>query len=44
MPGDDPLFIIVAGDVRENVKPVLAKLLDRIKAEAVTKRGIGPGV
>lgn len=36
-PGDDLLFIIVAGDLRENIKPVLAELLDRIKAEAVTK-------
>ena len=36
-PGDDLLFIVVAGDIRENVKPVLADLLDRIKAEAVTK-------
>lgn len=39
-PGDDLLFIIVAGDIRENIKPVLAELLDRIKAEAVTKREI----
>jgi len=39
-PGDDLLFIIVAGDIRENIKPVLADLLDRIKAEAVTKREI----
>ena len=37
-PGDDLLFIIVAGDIRENVKPVLANLLDRIKSEAVSKR------
>lgn len=37
-PGDDLLFIIVAGDLRENVKPVLSELLDRIKSEAVTKR------
>ena len=37
-PGDDLLFIIVAGDLRENVKPVLAGLLDRIKLEAVSKR------
>ncbi len=37
-PGDDLLFIVVAGDLRENVKPVLAELLDRIKAEAVSKR------
>jgi molybdopterin synthase catalytic subunit len=40
VPGDDLLFIIVAGDIRENIKPVLADLLDRIKAEAVTKREI----
>jgi molybdopterin synthase catalytic subunit len=40
-PGDDLLFIVVAGDLRENVKPVLAELLDRIKAEAVHKREIG---
>ena len=39
-PGDDLLFIIVAGDIRENVKPVLAELLDRIKAEAVSKEEI----
>ena len=38
--GDDLLYIIVAGDIRENVKPVLADLLDRIKAEAVTKKEI----
>ena len=37
-PGDDLLFIIVAGDLRENIKPVLAELLDRIKAEAVSKK------
>ncbi|CAK8713969.1 MAG: Molybdopterin synthase catalytic subunit [Candidatus Electronema aureum] len=37
-PGDDLLFIIVAGDLREHVKPVLAELLDRIKAEAVRKK------
>ena len=38
MPGDDLLFLIVAGDIRENVKPALAELLDRVKAEAITKR------
>ena len=37
-PGDDLLFIIVAGDLREHVKPVLSELLDRIKAEAVRKQ------
>jgi molybdopterin synthase catalytic subunit len=36
-PGDDLLFIIVAGDIRENVKPVLSDLLDRIKSESVKK-------
>ena len=39
-PGDDLLFIIVAGDLREHIKPVLSELLDRIKAEAVSKREI----
>ncbi len=39
-PGEDLLFIIVAGDLRENVKAVLAEILDRIKAEAVTKKEI----
>jgi len=42
-PGDDLLFIIVAGDIRENVKPVLAELLDRIKAEAISKREVKAG-
>jgi len=36
-PGDDLLFIVVAGDIRENVKPALSELLERIKAEAVVK-------
>ncbi|NLX19160.1 MAG: molybdenum cofactor biosynthesis protein [Desulfobulbus sp.] len=39
-PGDDLLFIIVAGDIRENIKPVLAELLDRIKSEAISKKEI----
>jgi molybdopterin synthase catalytic subunit len=42
-PGVDLLFIIVAGDLRENVKPVLATLLDRIKGEAVSKRELIDG-
>ena len=42
LPGDDLLYIIVAGDIRENVKPVLAELLDRVKSEAVSKREL-PG-
>jgi molybdopterin synthase catalytic subunit len=35
--GDDLLFIIVAGDFRENVKACLSDVLDRIKSEAVVK-------
>lgn len=38
VPGDDLLFLIVAGDIREHVKPALSELLDRVKAEAVTKQ------
>ncbi len=37
-PGDDVLFFIVAGDIRENVKATFAEVLDRIKAEGVTKQ------
>lgn len=40
LPGDDLLFIIVAGDLREHIKPVLAELLDRVKAEAIKKKEI----
>ena len=39
-PGDDLLFLVVAGDIRENVKPALALLLDRVKAEAISKKEI----
>ncbi|MEA3467121.1 MAG: molybdenum cofactor biosynthesis protein MoaE [Thermodesulfobacteriota bacterium] len=39
-PGDDLLFLIVAGDIRENIKPVLAELLDRVKSEAISKKEI----
>ena len=35
--GDDLLFIVVAGDIRENVKAALSELLDRIKSEAIIK-------
>lgn len=41
-PGDDLLFLVVAGDIRENVKAVFAELLDRIKAEAVVKEELPP--
>ena len=43
LPGDDLLFIIVAGDVRENVKTVLSELLDQVKAEAIVKREVMVG-
>ncbi len=36
-PGDDLLFIVVAGDIRENVHPVLADLLNDIKSQAMHK-------
>ncbi len=39
-PGEDLLFIIVAGDIREKIKPVLAELLDRVKSEAISKKEI----
>jgi molybdopterin synthase catalytic subunit len=35
--GDDVMFIAVAGDIRENVLPVLEKTLNRLKKEAVKK-------
>lgn len=37
-PGDDALYLVVAGDVRDNVIAVLAELLNRVKSEALTKR------
>ncbi|TIH14131.1 molybdenum cofactor biosynthesis protein [Marinifilum sp. JC120] len=39
-PGDDLLFLIVAGDIRENVKECLSSLLDRVKTEAFSKKEI----
>jgi len=39
-PGDDVLFLIVAGDIRENVKAALSDFLDRVKSEAVSKREV----
>ncbi len=40
LPGEDLLYIIVAGDIRENVKQTLSDLLDTIKAEATIKKEI----
>jgi len=39
-PGDDLLFLVVAGDFRETVLTVMSELLDRIKSEAVRKQEI----
>ncbi len=35
--GDDLLFVGVAGDIRENVFPVLQDLVNKIKKEAIKK-------
>lgn len=39
-PGDDALYLAVAGDYRENVIAVFAELLDRVKKEAIKKQEI----
>jgi len=39
-PGEDLLFLIVAGDIRENVKPALADLLDQVKSGPIAKKEI----
>ncbi len=36
--GEDVMFVVVAGDIRENVFPVLEKTVNRLKKEAVRKR------
>ena len=38
--GDDLLFVVVAGDLRENVFEVTRQVIDRIKAGAVHKTEI----
>jgi len=38
--GDDLLFVVVAGDLRENVFEVMRQIIDRIKAGAVHKTEI----
>ncbi|MEG2172403.1 MAG: molybdenum cofactor biosynthesis protein MoaE [Desulfovibrionaceae bacterium] len=40
MPGDDLLFLVVAGDIREHVKATFAELLDRVKKETVVKQEV----
>ncbi len=39
-PGDDLMFIIVAGDVRENVKQALSQILEEVKSKAIQKHEI----
>ncbi len=41
-PGDDLLFIVAAGDIREHVLAGLTHTLTRIKAEAITKKELAP--
>jgi molybdopterin synthase catalytic subunit len=36
--GEDVMYIAVAGDIRENVLPVLEKTLNRLKQSAVKKQ------
>lgn len=37
-PGDDLLYLAVAGDLREHVIPVFSELLDRVKSEGIVKK------
>lgn len=39
-PGDDLLYLAVAGDIRENVLAAFTELLNRVKSEGVEKREI----
>jgi molybdopterin synthase catalytic subunit len=41
-PGDDLLFIVAAGDIREHVLAGLTQTLTRIKSEAITKTEVAP--
>jgi molybdopterin synthase catalytic subunit len=41
-PGDDLLFIVAAGDIREHVIASLTHTLTRVKAEAIRKREVAP--
>ncbi len=36
--GDDLLFIVIAGDIREHVLDAMRQTLDRVKNEAVSKQ------
>lgn len=37
-PGDNLLYLVVAGDLREHVLGTMQELLNRIKSEAITKK------
>jgi len=37
-PGDDLLFIVVAGDFRENVLAVMSEVLNKINKDAMSKK------
>lgn len=37
-PGEDLLYIIVAGDIRENVTSALNQILNQVKSEAIHKK------
>lgn len=39
-PGDDMLLLLVAGDIRDHVNPVMSELLDRIESEAVRSQEV----
>lgn len=39
-PGDDMLYLAVAGDIRENVINVFETLLNRVKTEGMSKKEI----
>ncbi|HET57353.1 MAG TPA: molybdenum cofactor biosynthesis protein MoaE [Deltaproteobacteria bacterium] len=37
-PGDDIMYLVVAGDFRENVIPVMTDLIDAVKRDVTAKR------
>lgn len=38
--GDDVLYVVVAGDIRENVLDAMRQILDRLKSEGFRKREV----
>jgi molybdopterin synthase catalytic subunit len=43
VPGEDIMLVAVAGDIRENVFPVLVETVNRIKGEATSKSEVYSG-